>query len=122
MRLEEFEETVSAVLDDLPEDFSRHLDNVQVVVAERPSPEEMRQTGLRSGSTLLGLYQGVPRPSRGMGYMLVLPDKITIYREPIERTASRTGIAEKEMVRRVVLHEIAHHFGIPDARLRELGY
>lgn len=124
MSMEEFEETVSLVLDGLPEDFAEKLEmgNVGVVVRSRPSPEELNDAGVGSESILLGLYQGVPPSRRGIGYSLVLPDNISIYKEPIEEYCKRTGADVPDTIRRVVLHEIAHHFGIPDERLRELGY
>lgn len=117
-----FEDLVSKVLDGLPPDFAEKLDNVEVVVEDRPSPEVLSQQGVGKGQMLLGLYQGVPLTRRGWGYEFVLPDKICIYREPIERVCAGTGGSIGEMTRKVVLHEIAHHFGIPDSRLRELGY
>jgi predicted Zn-dependent protease with MMP-like domain len=124
MTLREFEELVARVLDDLPPDFARKLDegNVGVVVKDQPTEEELRQVGAGPGTTLLGLYQGVPPARRTIHYSLVLPDNISIYKEPIERFCAETGDGLPETVRKVVLHEIAHHFGIPDKRLRELGY
>lgn len=122
MKKQEFERFVARVLDELPDDFAEKLLNVEVVVESRPSREELEQTGVAQGMTLLGLYQGVPLPGRGMGYTLVLPDKITIFKEPIENDARQVGVSVTEVIRKVVLHEVAHHFGIPDGRLRELGY
>lgn len=122
MKRRGFEEIVAEVLDGLPEDFAEKLENVQVTIETRPTSGDLRATGLPDGSALLGLYHGVPQPVRGMGYMLVLPDKISIYKEPIENFCRRTGTPVDEMIRKVVLHEIAHHFGIKDSRLRELGY
>jgi predicted Zn-dependent protease with MMP-like domain len=76
--------------------------------------------GLRPGQTLFGLYEGVPQTQRTSHYGLVLPDKITIFQGPIERL-HRSPEAIREQVRRTVIHELAHHFGISDERLRELG-
>ena len=120
----QFEDIVSSVLDGLPGDFAQKLEegNVGVVVRDRPTAEELRSVGASGGMTLLGLYQGVPPAKRGIHYSLVLPDNISIYKEPIERLCEETGSSLAETVRRVVLHEIAHHFDIPDGRLRELGY
>ncbi len=119
-----FEELVAEVLDGLPGDFAEKLEqgNVGVTVKERPTAEELDSVGAGPGTTLLGLYHGVPPSNRGINYSLVLPDTISIYREPIEVFCQETGAVVAETVRRVVLHEIAHHFGIPDERLRELGY
>jgi predicted Zn-dependent protease with MMP-like domain len=112
------------VLDGLPPDFAEKLEegNVGLVVKDRPTEEELRSVGVSGDMTLLGLYHGVPPARRGIHYSLVLPDNISIYREPIEQLCEVTGSNLAETVRRVVLHEIAHHFDIPDDRLRELGY
>ena len=118
--IEEFENLVIEALDALPEEIHTALDNVEVVVAAWPSPHELRSVGLKSGQLLLGLYQGVPLTRRGSHYGLVLPDKITIFQGPIERIC-RTPEQVIRQVQRTVRHELAHHFGIDDDRLRELG-
>jgi len=120
----EFEDIVVSVLDELPTDFAEKLEegNVGVVVRDRPTPEELRAVGAGGDMTLLGLYHGVPPARRGIHYSLVLPDNISIYKEPIEKLCEETRSNVAETIRRVVLHEIAHHFDIPDDRLRELGY
>ncbi len=122
MRPEEFEKVVEGVVENLPGEFADRLKNVEVVVEEKPSQADLDQVGVPRGGTLLGLYHGVPLTARGWGYQLMLPDKISIYREPIEMICENTGISIPEMIRRVVLHEIAHYFGITDTKLRELGY
>jgi len=122
MSRDDFEKTVAGVVENLPDEFADRLENVEVVVRERPSRADLDQTGVSRGGTLLGLYHGVPLTERGMGYQLILPDKISIYREPIEMICEETGISTQEMIRQVVLHEIAHYFGITDTKLRELGY
>ncbi|HEX2241610.1 MAG TPA: metallopeptidase family protein [Actinomycetota bacterium] len=118
MEQDEFEQLVAEALDSLPEDIARMMNNVEVVVEPWPPPEIAGR--LRRGELLLGLYHGIPLTRRGH-YDRALPDKISIYQGPIERVA-RTPIAIKEQVRRTVIHEVAHHFGISDARLRELGW
>jgi predicted Zn-dependent protease with MMP-like domain len=95
------------------------LENVHVVVEDEPSPEQLR--GLDRGSTLFGLYQGIPQTSRGAGYTFVAPDRITIFRGPITR-AYRGDAEIRRQVARTVVHELAHHFGISDDRLEELGW
>ena len=115
---ERFEELVADALDDLPEFFASQLDNVQVVVEDWPSSDQIDQH--TPGGMLLGLYEGFPQTKRGQGYTFVMPDKITIFREPIMRMC-RTEAAVAEQVKHTVIHEIAHHFGISDDRLRELG-
>jgi predicted Zn-dependent protease with MMP-like domain len=113
-----FEDLVSDALDSLPEDVARAMQNVEVVVENEPPAEMLK--GLPRGTTLLGLYHGVPLTNRER-YDRALPDKISIYRGPIARLA-RTPEQIKEQVRRTVIHEIAHHFGIDEARLHELGW
>lgn len=117
---EEFQALVVQALDNLPEFFQQKLQNVEVVVAEWPTPTELKSVGLGPGHLLLGLYQGIPLTRRTGGYNLVLPDKITIFQGPIERIC-RTREQIVEQVQHTVKHELAHHFGISDDRLRELG-
>ncbi len=105
-----FERWVAEALDSLPAELAAKLSNVAVTVAAEPP----------AGEPLLGLYQGVPLTRRGASYGGALPDKITIYRGPLERLYGRNPERLEHEVRRVVLHEIAHHFGISDARLVEL--
>jgi predicted Zn-dependent protease with MMP-like domain len=107
---ERFEEMVAAALDSLPEDLGRLMANVAVTVEHGPGPRG-----------LLGLYQGVPLTSRTTQYAGVLPDRITIYRLAI-CAICWTPDEVVEQVRRTVIHEVAHHFGISDERLRELGW
>ena len=106
----EFEDLVDDAIASLPDDLRTFMSNVAVVVEDEPPP----------GLPLLGLYQGVPLTRRTSGYAAVPPDKITIYRGPLERLTGGDPNRLREQVRRVVLHEIAHHFGISDDRLREL--
>ena len=115
-----FERLVAEAIEDLPADFRERLDNVAVVVEDRPAGAAGRRQG-RRGGLLLGLYQGHPVTSRDSRYGLVLPDRITIFQANIEALCD-TDEEIREEVRRTVLHEIAHHFGIDDARLHELGY
>ena len=115
-----FEELVARAVESLPDELRERMENIDVVVADRPSSQQLSRLSRRRGETLLGLYEGVPLTRRSGHYGLVPPDKITIFQQPIEamcRTDARI-IAE---VRRVVLHEIAHHFGISDDRLQQLG-
>jgi predicted Zn-dependent protease with MMP-like domain len=107
-----FERLVAEALEALPADFRDKLSNVAVVVAERPSSAE----GEAVGRDLLGLYRGIPYGQRGVGYHLVPPDRITIYREPI-LAACRTPAEVREEVRKTVLHEIGHYFGLSEADL-----
>lgn len=120
MSYEDFADHVVAALDGLPETIQGWLENVDVVVEDWPTARQLAGVGVRSGSWLLGLYEGVPRTSRTSHYGMVLPDKITIFRGPI-LAGCRTEAAVRDQVRRTVVHELAHHFGISDDRLHELG-
>jgi predicted Zn-dependent protease with MMP-like domain len=106
-RRQSFHALVARVLDELPEEFRHRLENVEVVVEDEGAPGT------------LGLYHGIPSTERNASYSGVLPDVITIYRRPIEARAQNREELARE-VRRTVLHEIAHYFGISDERLREI--
>jgi predicted Zn-dependent protease with MMP-like domain len=107
---EAFEQSVQDALDSLPPELRERMSNVSIVVADEPP----------GGQPLLGLYQGVPLTRRGSNYGGVLPDKITIYRGPLERLYGHDAQRLDQEIRRVVLHEVAHHFGISDQRLVEI--
>jgi len=107
---EAFEQLVGDALDALPDDIRAQMSNVAVVVEEEPPPD----------ANLLGLYHGIPLTRRGSGYTGALPDKITIYRGPLERHYGGDPERLAAQVRRTVWHEVAHHFGISDARLIEI--
>ena len=107
--LDRFEELVAEALDGIPDELARQIDNVVVRVQDFSRPG------------LLGLYEGIPLTRRGQYGGMVMPDRITIYRKPI-LARCRTEEQVVEQVRITVIHEIAHHFGISDARLDELGW
>jgi predicted Zn-dependent protease with MMP-like domain len=118
----EFEALVREVLDELPAEFARHLDNVAVVVEDAPDPGLLRALGMHPHrDTLLGLYQGVPLNERGGAFGNVLPDKISIYYRPLMRLC-RTPEQLRRQVRKTVIHEIGHFFGLDDREIRQLGY
>ena len=116
----DFDRIVTEALEALPQVFQDRMANVEIVVEEWPDRETMRLTGTRHPAELLGFYHGIPLTERSQGHTLVLPDKISIYRQPIERMC-RTPEAIRAQVRRTVMHELAHHFGLDDDRLREIG-
>lgn len=101
---------IQATLDSLPPDLRQQISNLELVVEDEPPP----------GQRLLGLYQGIPLTRRDRSYNGVLPDKITIYSGPLERLYGHDPELLQREIRRVVLHEIAHHFGISDERLVEI--
>jgi predicted Zn-dependent protease with MMP-like domain len=109
----EFEQAVSAALDEVPAELARLMDNVVVLVEEHPPPHEPPD--------LLGLYEGTPLTERDSWYSGVLPDRIFVYRAPVlAMCADAEEVVEEVLV--TVVHEIAHHFGIDDDRLHELGW
>jgi predicted Zn-dependent protease with MMP-like domain len=107
---DDFAAYAEQAIDVLPAELRAQMSNVDIVVEDEPP----------AGRPLLGLYQGVPLTQRTSGYAGVLPDKITIYRGPLERLYGGDPERLRREVRRVVLHEVAHHFGISDERLIEL--
>ncbi len=120
MERRRFLRLVGRALAELPSPYREWLENVDVVVERRPGRRHLRTAGLGSRETLFGLYEGVPLTERGSDYGMVLPDKITIFQEPLEREF----LADDELVeevRRTVLHELAHHFGLSDQELERLG-
>jgi predicted Zn-dependent protease with MMP-like domain len=122
MNDEEFERLVVEALEALPEEFQRALDNVEVFIERRPLPHQRRAAGLKpwQGGTLYGLYEGIPLPARDGGYTLVPPDMITLFSDALRRDFPAPATL-REQVRRTVLHELAHYFGIDDDRLHDLG-
>jgi predicted Zn-dependent protease with MMP-like domain len=111
-----FARVVRDALAELPSAFAQRLDNVAVLIADRPSPAQRRSLGLAPDETLFGLYEGTPLGERGTGYHLALPDRVTIFREPIlEGCASIQEM--KDEIRLTVIHELGHHFGLGDADL-----
>ena len=115
---ERFEELVADALDGIPENLGKLMENVAVFVEDWPTAEQL---GGRQG-TLLGLYEGVDLTRRSpLSYGAVMPDRITIFRGPISSVA-RSDEQLVQLVTETVIHEVAHHFGISDARLEELGW
>lgn len=115
----EFEKVVISALKGLPKSLKNRMENVDVVVENRASPDLLSEMGLRSPFDLLGLYQGIPLDQRGFYYGNVLPDKITLYQDPIE-SICKTKEEIEEKVREVVIHEVGHYFGLDEERLEEL--
>jgi predicted Zn-dependent protease with MMP-like domain len=112
MSAEEFDQVVGEALDGVPQQLTRLMDNVALFVEDEPPPQH---------PDLLGWYEGTPLTERGSFYAGVLPDRIVVFRLPLLRMCrSRDQLVDE--VRITVVHEIAHHFGIDDKRLHELGY
>lgn len=122
----QFEDLVGEALDALPPFFQQQMNNVVVLVEKWPSRRVLREMDVPPGETLLGLYHGIPLTERTHAYNLVTPDTITLFQGPIEAAAREWEEGTfyervREEVRHTVIHEIAHHFGISDDRLHELG-
>lgn len=117
-----FRRLVAEALDDLPEWVRKRIDNVAVVVEERPGPRRLSRLGYAPDQSLLGLYEGIAHPQRDGGYHLVMPDRITLYRQPILGEVNpKYGVEGiKHEVRDTVVHEVAHHFGMDDAEIERL--
>ncbi len=114
----QFEEYVREAVERLPASFRQYMDNVSIIVEDTPSEQQLRENGVPPGHTLFGLYEGVPKSERG-NYGFVAPDRITIFQEPIQR-ASSSRREVKRQVRETVWHEIAHHFGMDEERVRRM--
>jgi predicted Zn-dependent protease with MMP-like domain len=110
-----FERVVDEVLDELPAWALERIDNLRVVVVERPTAEQ------DPAGDLLGLYEGIALPERGLDYVAALPDTVYVFRQP-HLELGLAGEDLREEIRRTVLHELAHYFGIDDPRLEELGW
>lgn len=122
MTREQFEDLVREALDELPEEFARRLDNIEIVIEDEPDRSLLQALGMDPRrETLFGLYQGVPLHLRGNSYGGVLPDKISIFYGPLLR-ACRTPDRIRAQVRSTVIHEIGHFFGLDDKAIRDLGY
>ncbi|MBK8561279.1 MAG: metallopeptidase family protein [Dehalococcoidia bacterium] len=116
----EFRRLVREAVASLPPDLLKSVHNVDIVIERRPTARDRKQAKLGAGGLLLGLYHGIPLTKRGEYYNLVAPDKISIYQEHIEAVC-RDDDEIREQVRKTVLHELGHYFGIDDDRLHQLG-
>ena len=120
MKRDQFERVVNEAIAELPEEFRGKLENVIVIVADRPSDELLDKMEVPPGDTLFGLYEGTPLTERGFIAPLY-PDRISIFQKPIEEQCE-TENEIKEEIKTTIVHEIAHFFGLDDKYLEELGY
>jgi len=118
MEKSKFEKLVQEGVKEIPENFRRKLSNVAIVIEDEPSREQLKKLRVSGKMNILGLYEGVPQTKRD-NYGMVLPDKITVFRNPIENIASSDNEI-REVVKNTVWHEIAHHFGLGEKKVREL--
>ena len=121
MTLKKFEALVKGVLKKLPKEFKNMLENVDVVIEIDLDMDRVKTLGLGAKGRFLGLYQGVPLKDRTHYYGIVMPDKITLYKRNIELECKARRLDLREEIKHVIQHEIAHHFGISDKRLKELS-
>ena len=118
MNRDRFRRMVQQALEEIPEPFAQRIAGVAIVVRREPNAEDRAEAGLEGDDELFGLYTGTPLTER-FDYQMALPDRIVIFQGPHERHFSRDALPRE--IRRTVMHEVAHHFGIDDARLEELG-
>lgn len=118
MELKKFEKLVNEGIKAIPQKFLEKLDNVDIVIEDEPTPQQLQKLKSRKRLIIFGLYEGIPKTKR-WHYGQVLPDKITIFRRPIERFANSEEEI-KEIVKNTVWHEIAHYFGIDEKKVREI--
>lgn len=117
---QDFERAVAQAMDELPDHIRRQIANVAIVVEEWPDDETLEMADLDDPADLLGFYYGIPLTERTSAYGMVLPDKISLFRQPILLTCS-TDEEVRSAIAHTLRHEIAHYFGIDDDRLEELG-
>ncbi len=116
-----FENLVDQAIRELPAEFRKKLENVVVIVEDRPSEEFLDEMEIPSGDTLLGLYEGTPLTERGFGFTPLHPDRIWIFQDPIEEVCENEEQITEE-IKTTIVHEVAHFFGLDDEYLEQLGY
>lgn len=114
----EFQQMVTDSIDNIPEKYQRHLQNVAFIIEDQPSAAQRHKLSLPPDQTLLGLYEGVPLPSRG-GTTKLLPDKITLFKQPLQASAADKSQL-RLMINNTVWHEVAHYFGLDHLRINDL--
>jgi len=117
MDRKKFEKLVNKAIKTIPKKFLEKLDNVDIVIENEPTPYQLKKLRARKSLIIFGLYEGIPKTKR-WHYGQALPDKITIFKKPIERIA-QSEEKMKEIIKNTVWHEIAHHFGMDEKRIRE---
>ena len=118
---EEFQELMEKAMDSIPKDFKSRMDNIAFIVEPFPSSSDLERLGMTDGRHLLGLYSGIPYTHRNTWYAGTVPDRIILFQRNIEAICwSKEELTEK--IKEVVIHEIAHYFGMTDKEIREAGY
>lgn len=116
---QQFDTMISRAMDELPQEYIKGLDNVAIVMADEPTPEQVIKMKLRENMVLLGLYEGIPLTQRGNSYTFVLPDKITLFKHSILRVVHNDDQLF-EQIKRTLWHEIAHYYGLDHNRMDQL--
>jgi predicted Zn-dependent protease with MMP-like domain len=118
---EEFQELMELAMESIPKDFKNRMDNIAFIVEPFPSSSDLARLGMTNGRHLLGLYSGIPYTHRNTWYTGTVPDRIILFQSNIEAICrSKEELTAK--IREVVIHEIAHYFGMTDKEIREAGY
>lgn len=117
MSRDDFQQLADEAWDRIPEGFRNRFSNVAIFVQDEPSAEHLKSTGTPDGHTLLGLYQGIPLDRRGWGYNMALPDQVTLFQGPIERSASSSREIPG-IIYDTLWHELAHHLGMSESEVR----
>lgn len=120
MTKEEFEKLVIEGIKKLPEDVKIKIKNVAFLIEDEARSRKLKEHNIMHGHTLLGLYEGIPRTRRGEGYTSVLPDRITIFKEPIEHISGYEPKKVEELIYEVLWHEVGHYFGFGEEAIRRL--
>lgn len=115
----QFNDLIAESLDELPEEYTSRLNNVLITYEDTPTPEQREKLRLRCNETLFGLYEGIPLTARGNGYNMVLPDKITIFKNPMQEVSHQLANL-KAQVKHTLWHEIAHYFGLNHERIHAI--
>lgn len=116
---QQFDALITRAMDELPQEYIKGLENVAIVMADEPTPEQSQKMQLRENTILLGLYEGIPLTQRGAGYTFVLPDKITLFKHSILRVV-RDESELFEQIKRTLWHEIAHYYGLNHSQMDAL--
>jgi len=116
---ETFEKLIGEAMDQLPEKYVTGLDNVLVTYEDDPSPEQRERLKLRCNQTLFGLYEGIPRTQRNNGYNMVLPDRITLFKNPMLHASADMAMLQAQ-IHNTLWHEIAHHYGLDHDQIHAL--